>query len=324
MCASPSTGIKPGAMLIVFTFPTPWPPARPEELISKIDEGTKTTITAHDDGHLSLTIQTPDQFAEHHFRKIRLSGTGGTAVLYVAWGHDGRPSCSINDQELKLRESDSDEIFYLTLKPVIVQPTAGTHFSQAALDRMPDFERFFIQTLQDIEQKLATNDSYKLIRLSGLIRHLLLDGQPLLHKVNAGYGLKLRFPVSAGLRSLARDELNELLHQDGQTLLHAIALFPSGAPSIETTLDEFLRTKCLWYRGIDITVRNVILTIAHIRGGVHTLEADSKVEQTLLSLEREITTESNSIPLDALKDIARVVNAAVTPLVHAIYKRYGP
>ncbi|MFA6970745.1 MAG: hypothetical protein WC208_05000 [Gallionella sp.] len=323
MCASPSSGIKPSEIFIVFTFPATWPPARPEELISKIDEAIKTTITAHEDGHLSLTIQTPDQFVEHHFRKIRLSGAGGKAILYVAWAHNGGPSCSINDQELKLRESDSDEILHLTLKPVIVQPTAGIHFSQAALDRMPELERFFLHTLQDIEQKLAANDSYKLIRLSGLIRHLLLDKQPLLHKVNVGYGLELQFPVSAGLTSPARDELHELLHHDGQTLLHAIALFPNGAPSIEITLDEFLRTKCLWYRGIDITVKNVIRTIAHIRGGVHTGEAKDEVDETLLSLEREITTESNPLPLDALKDIARVVNAAATPLVHAIHKRYG-
>jgi len=323
MCASHSTNIKPGTVCIVCTFPALWPPARQEELFSKGDEGTKAILTAHNDGHLSLTIQTSDKFIEHHFCKIRLSEAGGKAILRIAWGDDGSPSCLINNQELKLQEIDSDEILDLTLKPVIVQPSAGVYFSQATLDQMPYLEWFFLNTLHDIEQKLAANDRYALIRLSGLIRHLLLEKRPLLHQINAGYKLKLKFAVSAALKSSARDELNELLYNDGKTLLNAITLFPNGEPSIEITLDEFLQTICLRYRGIDVTVKNVILTIAHILGGIHTGDAKDEIDKTLLSLEREITTGGNTIPLHALMDISRVVNAAVIPLLHAIHNRYG-
>ena len=323
MCASPVSGIKPGSIDLVFTIPARWPPTHPQELRSETKEGTKTTITVHEDGHISLIINASGQFVEHHFQRIRLSGEGRRSILQLTWRDDGPPSCLINGQELRLRDSNLDEILDLMYEPAIVQKTTGTHFSQAALDRMPELERFFLHTLHDIEQKLTANDSYALIRLSGLIRHLLLDGQPLLHKVNAIYHLKLRFSVHAGLKSTARDALHDLLYNDGQTVLHAIGLSPDGAPSIEIALDEFLQIKCLWYRGIEITVRNVILTVAHILGGIHTLEAQSEIEETLLMLEREVTTNGNSIPLDAMKDIARVVSAAVTPLVHEIFKRHG-
>lgn len=322
MCASPVTGIKPGSAFVVLAFPARWPPAHPDELLSHINEGTKTTIMAHEDGHISLVIQAADQSVEHHFQRIRFSDEGRKAILYVAWNNDSAPSCSINDQELKLRGSDLDEIVELRLTHVIVQQTAGIHFSQAALDRMPNPERFFLDTLHDIEQKLTAKDSYALTRLSGLIRHLLLDGRPLLYQVNAIYQLRLRFSVVARLKSTAHHALRDLLN-DGKTVLHHFVLFPDGAPSTEITIDEFLQAKCLWYRGIEITVRDLILTVAHILGGIHTFEARGEVEETLLRLEREVTTSRSPILLYAMKDIARVVDAAVMPLVHEIYKRHG-
>jgi len=322
MCASPASGIKPGSIHFVFTIPARWPPAHSEEFISEIKVGTKTTITAHEDGHISLTIHASGQSVEHHFQRIRLSGEGRRSILQLTWGNDGPPSCLINGQELRLRESNLDEILDLTYEPVIVQQTTGTHFSQAALDRMPELERFFLHTLHDIEQKLTANDSYALTRLSGLIRHLLLDGRPLLDQVNAIYRLRLRFPVIAGLKSPAHDQLHDLLN-DGQTILHRAGLFPNGAPSTEITKDEFLKFECLLYRGIDITVRDVVLTVAHILGGIHTDEPKDEVQETLLRLEREVTTSRSPILLYAMTDIARVVYAAVTPLVHEIYKRHG-
>ena len=58
-----------------------------------------------------------------------------------------------------------------------------------------DNRHIFLQTLYDIRQKL-NGEKYHYIRACGLLRHLFLDQNPLLHLVNRELRIPIFFHVS--------------------------------------------------------------------------------------------------------------------------------
>ena len=55
---------------------------------------------------------------------------------------------------------------------------------------MIDSEALFLRTLDDCRSAIAGEDEYELLRSTGLLRQLLIDGRPLVDVVNQKYHKK--------------------------------------------------------------------------------------------------------------------------------------
>ena len=57
-------------------------------------------------------------------------------------------------------------------------------------------DNLFLRTLDDIEKRLSETDPYEILLISGLIRKLFLDDNPLVDQVNKKHRIKLTFEVA--------------------------------------------------------------------------------------------------------------------------------
>jgi hypothetical protein len=167
-----------------------------------------------------------------------------------------------------------------------------------------DAKAFFVSTLNELEEKCETGSMYDLIRISGILRLLLLDGEPLAHRVNRSFRKKIKFTVQK------RDGLTPKL---GQLALHGINPHPS-LPTEFLDLDGFLALKVLSFHQFSYSVHELIDFTAHKRGGVHFGEGRKKSDK-----ERAFDTLYKSgIKLGYLKsEPSDVVVALMVPIALA-------
>src|ERR1700736_3747023 len=126
----------------------------------------------------------------------------------------------------------------------------------------PNYHRkLYLDTIADLEAKLAAGDSYSLLRASGLLRQLLVDGGRLVDLARAGLHVKYNFVVA-----------DTMIHTLPNVVFGMINIDPGdaeGQPSRTLDRDGFLRFPCLVFQGQIIRVIHVIKTCANVLGGVH-------------------------------------------------------
>jgi hypothetical protein len=69
------------------------------------------------------------------------------------------------------------------------------------------YDELFLNTLKDLRAKANSNDRYQLIKASGLLRLLLLDG--LVDRVNSKHRIKLKFFLT--MRKFRREGQSSLI-----------------------------------------------------------------------------------------------------------------
>jgi hypothetical protein len=128
------------------------------------------------------------------------------------------------------------------------------------------YEESFLQTLEDLREKVASNDRYQLIKASGLLRLLLLDA--MVHDANRNHKVKLKFYLT--LKDYRKVKVKPL------------------------SLDEFLSTEWKAYREHTYSVKEIIETSAHLMGGVHLKKPKQKKEVDLVDIfdHRPITIDT--------------------------------
>jgi len=146
------------------------------------------------------------------------------------------------------------------------------------------------------------------------LRLLLLDANALVHQVNRDYGIKLRFTFHA-------------LPKIGQENLIAawVRVSRSDNPNDKSTpttdgLDGFLAAGCLGVYGRVLTVRDVIRTNAHVKGGVHVgrLQRKDAGESGVLMIDQVLNVGGAEGSLAALRDIIKVTLEGLRPLIEAV------
>jgi hypothetical protein len=296
--------MKEGVLYLVVRFPKPWPSAD-FSLISQESNGTHVQLFACADGHLRFEISGEGAGVRcFEFQRIRISG-GGETIITAVWNETG-VRLRLNSSDLKQLSDANGAIFELKTK------------ERAAINMLPlkpkitavlsPEECFFFDTLQDIQEKLAVSTRYSLIRSSGLLRQLLIDGEPLIHRINRRYHLKIEFEI------VEPSSLPILPEVDWQNLL--AAGFPK-AKRIRVNLERLLNTNFLRCNSFDYTVKDLIKTCANIMGGIHHITPDTK-EQSLLDLDKAIEMAGEIPSLKALKAIVTIVLNGLLPLVNAI------
>ncbi len=171
----------------------------------------------------------------------------------------------------------------------------------------------FIETIADIRAKLDSGRPYDLIRASGLLRQLLLDDSPLLHKVNSKYKIKFLFRCHNKL-----EQVPGLPEPDMHWINIADVGFPKKVGPWDLNLEQFLGWHCLLINGHKFTVKDIIKACANVKGGVHLGSAKDEKEKAILDLDHSIQIAGSEVSTLTLSSILQVTLVAIEPLRSAI------
>lgn len=173
-----------------------------------------------------------------------------------------------------------------------------------------DAERLFVESVRDIDRKVVAADSYSDIRAAGLLRQLTLDSTPLVHQVNRGHRVPLRFRTMNVNRELPSPPRILWLSLDPEP-------FPN-APTIDCSLTELLQAPCLRVNGKKVSVRDLIKACANVKGGVHLGAPRSDQERAVLEVDATLQISGTDLSVVAVAGICRVVLSGLRPLVEAV------
>jgi hypothetical protein len=171
-------------------------------------------------------------------------------------------------------------------------------------------ERLFLATLADISEKLAHGTWYDLVKAAALLRQLLLDDTPLVHRVNRNIRKPISFIVTdyVTLPPLTPDHHWQNLDPSG---------FP-GARTLTINLGKLLAAPCLTTNGVTASVKDLIKACANAKGGVHLGRAETSEEQAVLDWDEAVRAIGQEPSGLAIAGLCRVVLHGVRPLVGAI------
>jgi hypothetical protein len=180
-----------------------------------------------------------------------------------------------------------------------------------------DRDRLFLETISDLERRTRSTDEYDYLIAAGLIRKLLIDGDPLALQVNRDRRMKLRFEVVDSDVTLPPGLPVPAFHAPMDGLSPRInADIPKKQPTKIVTLDEFLRTIALRVEAEPFTVREVVRQVAHIEGGVHAGSPQADREKILVDVNS--TVGPSGLISRAMRGIGYVVVDSLQDLENAI------
>ena len=120
-----------------------------------------------------------------------------------------------------------------------------------------ELDELFLDTTNDIQEKISRGTKYGLQRAAGLLRHLLTDrGEPLIVQINRTYRMPITFEVK---------DWPEAAPQPG--LFHLMNPKPDNdMPKKVVKRDQFLSQVCLLLHEHTYRTKDIIEMVAHVRG----------------------------------------------------------
>src|ERR1700722_2833456 len=117
-------------------------------------------------------------------------------------------------------------------------------------------DRLLRHTLDDLAARAVSDDEYDVLFSAALVRKLLTDDEPLMHRVNRTYKLAIRFTFNAPTRC------EEVVLSDGSTfwsIEDGVDPKIGGPPGLDNQvdgkLDDFLGRRVMRVSGHDVSVR---------------------------------------------------------------------
>ncbi len=180
-------------------------------------------------------------------------------------------------------------------------------------------EQIFLQTIEDLKDRVENCTEYNLLKSSGLLRQLLIDENSLLNQANKAHKLKIRFRVQQRFDMF----LERKSTTDGKTwqpLYGMIQILPAEESSyVELlTLDNFLKYKLLFNGEFGYSVLDIIKICAHKYGGIHLEDIKKPNDLPLDSLNNHFKFNDLSSIFHSLYGIIRISLLALGPLVNEI------
>jgi hypothetical protein len=203
--------------------------------------------------------------------------------------------------------------------PLVVTSESGTRTAEQLIYPLIDptrfaaeEERFFAETIRDLDQRALQGGGYVLLRASGLLRQLFLDGSAsLVTKANLKSRLRLQFTI-----------LDPEPRPPVQPDSHWSDIDPwgiSGARTVVLGLDQFLAAQCLRVDGVKASVSDVIKACAHALGGVHLGHVNTPGQQAVVDWNKAVRVLGEGKAHVAIRGIARVALRGLHPLVQAMH-----
>jgi len=202
-------------------------------------------------------------------------------------------------------------------------------------------EQLFVETLIDVDQKLRGNPGeYELLKLSGLLRLLLIDKPtPLLETASKAAGVKAKFRViKPGPRVIDPDRQKQLdeawakvLAKSPDTKRITVAFgirggLLTGEPTepgdqvLMLARQQFIQHPIgITLSDIDYSVEDTLNVVAHSNGGIHYSETNSKPHAEVFRQHMEgATWFGRPMAPGMMFDIAVCTLAACKPVADAL------
>ena len=183
---------------------------------------------------------------------------------------------------------------------------------------MTEIEKLFLRTIQDMESRIKAPDAYEVLGLSGLIRRLFLDDNPLVDQVNRVYRQKIKFvitdPNSQYTQIVLSTKPSFYSVQDG---LDPDTALPNKV-KIEVNRDQFFGTMVLMIEGKPYSIREVVLFEANIMGWIHAGAPKTDKERALAEINNLYIGGSTRAATRQLQAIGRIIIKALQPLREAV------
>ena len=173
----------------------------------------------------------------------------------------------------------------------------------------------YLKTIEDLGNRIGSNDPYEILGASALIRKLFLDNQPLVDQANRQYKLKIAFnvclptPNPPGLPEPALFSIQDGLDPNTSRLGKSIS---------QLKRDQFFKIVVLIINGKKYTIKDVILFEANIMGGVHAGSPKKEKEEVLKSLNDKLSIGGYTSSLRQVQAIGRVILTSLAPLTQRI------
>jgi hypothetical protein len=171
-----------------------------------------------------------------------------------------------------------------------------------------DRKELFVKTIDDLSNKIKSNNEYEVLKASGLLRALVLDGKnSLAIIVNREFREKLEFKYADHTKGSAAFMLAR-----NPTSWSVLDGFHSGNPPPATFyklsgLDGLLSEVVLLKDGKKFTVKDVILFTANITGGVHSGTPKENDDKERILHELQLWLGGLPITLKQIESISKVI-----------------
>jgi len=177
-----------------------------------------------------------------------------------------------------------------------------------------DNDQLFIRSLEDLENRLKSQDEYEILMIAGLLRKLLLDESPLIDQVNRRRRQKIKFtvndyPVPSEEKNLMFWSVEDVFYPKTGSLFYK---------PIEVTKAQLLSRTVMIYDSHSISVRELIKHVAHIQGAVHSGMPKTNKEEAMKKLAEMFGIGGLPAGLRLLCVICRVIIEGLEPLKEQI------
>jgi hypothetical protein len=173
-------------------------------------------------------------------------------------------------------------------------------------------KELYLKTIDDLKSLIDKGDEYSLLRASGFLRQLLLDG--LIHKVNRDYKVDLTFEV-----------LRPTKYPPGQPqpVFQVNGLDPDqlpGWPCVSLREGQLLSIECLFCDGRSVSLKEVLKVYANTRGGVHLERPIKRMEEAVRVTDKSDYFYIGDSPSsqNVIRDLGKVVLRGLVPLTEAV------
>ena len=176
-----------------------------------------------------------------------------------------------------------------------------------------DLQTLFLETVDDLSARLQRpGTEYDAVMAAALLRKLLLDSPTLSDVVNTRR-LKIRYVVNGRLpvwKELGEPPPTTYAVEDGFDPETALRLAIPKTVSRDGLLSQMVG----FYRGQEVTAKNLIDYLAHTVGGVHFDPPRTEAERSMQALAASIRVGNYPAGTLTLFAIARVVLKGLAPL----------
>lgn len=165
----------------------------------------------------------------------------------------------------------------------------------------------FNRNLRQLESIVNNFDTDSVVTSSGILRLLLFDwsngGKPIVDRLMENKNVKLFYEINAD--AVNDRSLNQKI-ESTYVIWREVNVF-EGRGSVKLSKAEFLNYECLYFRGNEYTVKDVIEFYGYVLGGIHLDEKLSVPRKKLLEAFKAVKIQQASQLDHTMRGIIQVV-----------------
>jgi len=301
--------MQEGTFVISFMMPFEWPPSQKEKIFTGKVAGNNIAVRATPNQSIKVVITDHNETLSYESCKINIQKFG---YFKMAIGWDEDITIAMNGELIP--NKDEGEIKVEPKSDFKLNPRNQIQF-QIPQDCSHE-EEVFLNAYLDLQKKVNNPSKYDLLKASGLIRQMIIDGSPVVHIVNREYRLPIKFPVVIDNQPV---KVPGASHQ----IRNISPVFSSNEELKTLKLDDFLSTIILKDNSHNFSVKDIVKICANVKGGIHLGKPESGKEVAISDIDNQFSFDFIELSLALVNDITWSYLKGLRPLVREILKKYS-